>query len=256
MRLIPSDDRVGNPKVDLPVPPLVFFRHGVQLPSARRIVKLCYGTSVTIKPIRNDADNEAALARIKVLWEAEPGTPEGDELEVLGALVEDYERRRYPITEDELKELEAVPDPNEKRRLYSGDGNGKWYLREWKPRCTEDAYLLGLSKCCGTQGHKGPHWAYGEEGSYHWNRNDSDPDSWEKNTAAGSTPPGHPTWVSPVDKASDYYMDFFEDSEVTDPEVIRLIESGEIRDAVTSPCTEEEIEELRRLGRLDGLDDL
>jgi len=44
-----------------------------------------------IKAIRNEADYEAALARIDALMNAEPGTSEGEELDVLTDLVEHYE---------------------------------------------------------------------------------------------------------------------------------------------------------------------
>ena len=44
------------------------------------------------KVIRNEADYEAALARIDELVEAELGTSEGDELDLLVTLVELYER--------------------------------------------------------------------------------------------------------------------------------------------------------------------
>lgn len=50
-----------------------------------------------IKPIRNDADYEVALARIDALMDAEPGTPEGEELDVLTDLVEHYEARAVPM---------------------------------------------------------------------------------------------------------------------------------------------------------------
>jgi len=51
----------------------------------------------TIKPIKNKADYDMALARIEMLWGAEPDTPESDELEVLFTLVEAYEQKNYPI---------------------------------------------------------------------------------------------------------------------------------------------------------------
>ena len=51
----------------------------------------------TIKPIRTDEDLDAALARIEELFDAEPGTPEDDELEVLTDLVCFYEDKHYPI---------------------------------------------------------------------------------------------------------------------------------------------------------------
>lgn len=50
-----------------------------------------------IKPIRSDDDLTAALARIDELWSADPGTPEGDELDVLCDLVEHYENQTYQV---------------------------------------------------------------------------------------------------------------------------------------------------------------
>ena len=43
-----------------------------------------------IEPIRIEADYEAALARIDALMNAEPGTPEGEELDIPVDLVEHY----------------------------------------------------------------------------------------------------------------------------------------------------------------------
>ncbi|ACB00955.1 MULTISPECIES: type II toxin-antitoxin system HigA family antitoxin [Cyanophyceae] len=50
-----------------------------------------------IKPIRTESDYEEALSRIEMLMEAEPNTPEFDELEVLTTLVEAYEAKEYRI---------------------------------------------------------------------------------------------------------------------------------------------------------------
>ena len=50
-----------------------------------------------IKPIRTDEDLDAALARIEEIFDAQPDTPEGDELGVLLDLVEHYEDKHYPI---------------------------------------------------------------------------------------------------------------------------------------------------------------
>ena len=50
-----------------------------------------------LRPIRNEEEHETALAEIYALWNAEPGTPEADWLDVLMLLVEDYEKRQYPI---------------------------------------------------------------------------------------------------------------------------------------------------------------
>lgn len=48
-----------------------------------------------IRPIKTDADHEAALREIETLWGAAEGTSEGDRLDVLATLVEAYEDRRW-----------------------------------------------------------------------------------------------------------------------------------------------------------------
>jgi HTH-type transcriptional regulator/antitoxin HigA len=62
-----------------------------------------------IKPIRTEADYEAALAEVERLWGAEPGTPDGDRFEVMFTLVEAYEEKQYPI---------LPPDPVEAIKYY------------------------------------------------------------------------------------------------------------------------------------------
>ena len=57
-----------------------------------------------MKPIKNQADHEAALREIERLWNAAEGTAEGDRLEVLMTLVEAYEEVNFPID---------LPDPIE-----------------------------------------------------------------------------------------------------------------------------------------------
>jgi HTH-type transcriptional regulator / antitoxin HigA len=54
-----------------------------------------------IRPIRTDKDHRAALAEIDACWGAPEGTEEGDRLDVLLALVEIYEAKRWPIDRDE-----------------------------------------------------------------------------------------------------------------------------------------------------------
>lgn len=51
-----------------------------------------------IRPIRTEEDYREALAKVEGLWDsAEPGTPEGDELDVTVTLIQAYEREHYPI---------------------------------------------------------------------------------------------------------------------------------------------------------------
>jgi HTH-type transcriptional regulator / antitoxin HigA len=49
-----------------------------------------------IRPIRTDRDHKAALAEIEACWGAPEGSEEGDRLDVLLALVEIYEAKRWP----------------------------------------------------------------------------------------------------------------------------------------------------------------
>jgi HTH-type transcriptional regulator / antitoxin HigA len=54
-----------------------------------------------IRPIRTDEDHRMALAAIEACWGAPEGTDESDKLDVLLALVELYEAKRWPIEIDE-----------------------------------------------------------------------------------------------------------------------------------------------------------
>lgn len=57
-----------------------------------------------IKPIKTESDYNHALERLDQIFDAMPGTPEGDELEVLGILIDQYENEHFPI---------GMPDPIE-----------------------------------------------------------------------------------------------------------------------------------------------
>lgn len=59
-----------------------------------------------IKPIRTEADYEAAIDEIDELLQAEDGTPEADRLEVLAVLVDSYEALHHPIEPPEP--IEAI----------------------------------------------------------------------------------------------------------------------------------------------------
>ena len=57
---------------------------------------------MNIRPIRNKADHRWALKEVERLWDANPGTPDGDRVDILVTLIETYEARHFPI---------AAPDP-------------------------------------------------------------------------------------------------------------------------------------------------
>jgi HTH-type transcriptional regulator/antitoxin HigA len=59
---------------------------------------------MTIKPIKTEADYNEALERLELIFNARKGTSEGDELEILGILIETYENEHFPI---------GFPDPIE-----------------------------------------------------------------------------------------------------------------------------------------------
>lgn len=59
---------------------------------------------MTLKLIKTNNDYQNALARLEVIFDAKPGSAEGDELEVLGILIDKYEQEKYPI---------GFPDPIE-----------------------------------------------------------------------------------------------------------------------------------------------
>ena len=55
-----------------------------------------------IRPIKTKADYRVALKEVERLWDADPGTPEGDRVDVLTTLIEVYEAEHFPI---------PAPDP-------------------------------------------------------------------------------------------------------------------------------------------------
>jgi HTH-type transcriptional regulator/antitoxin HigA len=55
-----------------------------------------------VKPIRTEADYDAAMAEVEQLWGAAIGTPEGDWLDVLATLIDSYEAKQHALD---------VPDP-------------------------------------------------------------------------------------------------------------------------------------------------
>ena len=46
--------------------------------------------------IKTEADYQLAMERLEVIFDAEPGTPEGDELELLSLLIDNYEKNSFP----------------------------------------------------------------------------------------------------------------------------------------------------------------
>ena len=59
---------------------------------------------MNIKPIKTKKDYEQALVRLEKIFDSKKGTQKGDELEILGMLIDNYEMEKFPI---------GFPDPVE-----------------------------------------------------------------------------------------------------------------------------------------------
>ncbi|OFY83116.1 MAG: DNA-binding protein [Bacteroidetes bacterium RIFCSPLOWO2_12_FULL_35_15] len=59
---------------------------------------------MTIKPIKTKKDYQNALERLELIFDSKKGSTKGDELEILGILIEKYEDENFPI---------GFPDPIE-----------------------------------------------------------------------------------------------------------------------------------------------
>jgi len=59
---------------------------------------------MNIKLIKTEADYQKALKRLEEIFDAKIGTPESDEADILGLMIDEYERKHFPI---------EAPDPVE-----------------------------------------------------------------------------------------------------------------------------------------------
>ncbi|MEQ8417046.1 MAG: transcriptional regulator [Imperialibacter sp.] len=57
-----------------------------------------------LKLIKTEQDYQKALERLDEIFDAKIGTPESDEADIIGLLVDEYEKKHYPI---------EAPDPIE-----------------------------------------------------------------------------------------------------------------------------------------------
>lgn len=57
-----------------------------------------------ITPIRSEKDYRNALNRLEEIFDAKKGTEQGDELEILSILIDNYENENFPV---------GMPDPIE-----------------------------------------------------------------------------------------------------------------------------------------------
>ena len=72
-----------------------------------------------LKPIRNDDDLRAAFKRLELVYQAQEGTPEADEMEILVTLIEAYENKHFPISAEDP--IEAIKFRMEQQGLTQKD---------------------------------------------------------------------------------------------------------------------------------------
>jgi len=69
-----------------------------------------------IKPVKTTEDYKAALKRLEIVFDAPVGTRESDEADLLGLMIDDFEKRKYPI---------EAPDPIEAIKIRMEEMNLK-----------------------------------------------------------------------------------------------------------------------------------
>jgi HTH-type transcriptional regulator/antitoxin HigA len=103
-----------------------------------------------IAPIRTERDYDRALKQVAVYFENEPkrGTPEADRFDVLAALIEGYEAKRWPI--DPPDAVEAIRFRMEQSglgqadlaRLLGSRSRASEIMRRKRPLTLEQAWRL------------------------------------------------------------------------------------------------------------------
>lgn len=72
-----------------------------------------------LKPIKTEADYNEALKRLEEIFDAAIGTDESDEADILGLMIDDYEKKNYPI--DAPDPIEAIKIRMEEMHLKQID---------------------------------------------------------------------------------------------------------------------------------------
>ena len=67
---------------------------------------------MSITPIKTEDDYRIALKRMELLFDAPVNTPDSDEADILGLLIDEYEKKQYPI---------EAPDPIEAIKIRMED---------------------------------------------------------------------------------------------------------------------------------------
>lgn len=74
---------------------------------------------MNMKLIKSEIDYENALKRLEKIFDAKIGTSESDEADILGLLIDEYEKKHYPI--DAPDPIEAIKIRMEEMHLKQVD---------------------------------------------------------------------------------------------------------------------------------------
>ena len=74
---------------------------------------------MNIKLIKTEIDYRLALKRLEVIFDAAIGTPESDEADILGLMIDEYEKKHYPIESPDP--IEAIKIRMEEMQLKQID---------------------------------------------------------------------------------------------------------------------------------------
>ena len=74
---------------------------------------------MNIKPKKTETDYRIALKRLEIIFDAVIGTQESDEADVLGMMIDEYEKKYYPV--DAPDPIEAIKIRMEEMQLKQID---------------------------------------------------------------------------------------------------------------------------------------
>lgn len=72
-----------------------------------------------LKPIKTDNDYQEALKRLEAIFDSPAGTKESDEADILGLMIDEYEKKHYPIESPDP--IEAIKIRMEELQLKQVD---------------------------------------------------------------------------------------------------------------------------------------
>jgi len=74
---------------------------------------------MNIVPLKTNKDYENALKRMELLFDSPSGTPESDEADILALVIDDFERKHFPIEAPDP--IEAIKIRMEEMQLKQSD---------------------------------------------------------------------------------------------------------------------------------------